>query len=313
MDSTIRKYLISIVIPCYNEMDNIYPLYEQIVNIFLEKDTIKEIIFVDDGSSDNTLHIIKELRRLDKRVHYISFSRNFGKEAALLAGLENATGDYAVIMDADLQDPPSLIPKMYEICTKENYDCVATRRTSRNGESIIRSFFSKMFYWIINKLSSIEIVDGARDFRIMSSKMVRAVISDREYNRFSKGLYVWVGFKTKWIEYENVIRSSGQSKWSFWQLVKYALEGILAYSIVPLTMSFFMGSIICLLSFAGFLFLMFRVIINDYSINRWLSVISIMLFLAGIILINLGIIGLYLSKIYLETKKRQIYIINEQE
>ena len=313
MDSTIRNYLISIVIPCYNEMDNIYPLYEQIVNIFLEKDTIKEIIFVDDGSSDNTLHIIKELRRLDKRVHYISFSRNFGKEAALLAGLENATGDYAVIMDADLQDPPSLIPKMYEICTKENYDCVATRRTSRNGESIIRSFFSKMFYWIINKLSSIEIVDGARDFRIMSSKMVRAVISDREYNRFSKGLYVWVGFKTKWIEYENVIRSSGQSKWSFWQLVKYALEGILAYSIVPLTMSFFMGSIICLLSFAGFLFLMFRVIINDYSINRWLSVISIMLFLAGIILINLGIIGLYLSKIYLETKKRQIYIINEQE
>ena len=223
MDSTIRKYLISIVIPCYNEMDNIYPLYEQIVNIFLEKDTIKEIIFVDDGSSDNTLHIIKELRRLDKRVHYISFSRNFGKEAALLAGLENATGDYAVIMDADLQDPPSLIPKMYEICTKENYDCVATRRTSRNGESIIRSFFSKMFYWIINKLSSIEIVDGARDFRIMSSKMVRAVISDREYNRFSKGLYVWVGFKTKWIEYENVIRSSGQSKWSFWQLGKYAL------------------------------------------------------------------------------------------
>lgn len=313
MDSTIRKYLISIVIPCYNEMDNIYPLYEQIVNIFLEKDTIKEIIFVDDGSSDNTLHIIKELRRMDKRVHYISFSRNFGKEAALLAGLENATGDYAVIMDADLQDPPSLIPKMYEICTKENYDCVATRRTSRNGESIIRSFFSKMFYWIINKLSSIEIVDGARDFRIMSSKMVRAVISDREYNRFSKGLYVWGGFKTKWIEYENVIRSSGQSKWSFWQLVKYALEGILAYSIVPLTMSFFMGSIICLLSFAGFLFLMFRVIINDYSINRWLSVISIMLFLAGIILINLGIIGLYLSKIYLETKKRQIYIINEQE
>ena len=313
MDSTIRNYLISIVIPCYNEMDNIYPLYEQIVNIFLEKDTIKEIIFVDDGSSDNTLHIIKELRRMDKRVHYISFSRNFGKEAALLAGLENATGDYAVIMDADLQDPPSLIPKMYEICTKENYDCVATRRTSRNGESIIRSFFSKMFYWIINKLSSIEIVDGARDFRIMSSKMVRAVISDREYNRFSKGLYVWVGFKTKWIEYENVIRSSGQSKWSFWQLVKYALEGILAYSIVPLTMSFFMGSIICLLSFAGFLFLMFRVIINDYSINRWLSVISIMLFLAGIILINLGIIGLYLSKIYLETKKRQIYIINEQE
>lgn len=293
MDSTIRNYLISIVIPCYNEMDNIYPLYEQIVNIFLEKDTIKEIIFVDDGSSDNTLHIIKELRRMDKRVHYISFSRNFGKEAALLAGLENVTGDYAVIMDADLQDPPSLIPKMYEICTKENYDCVATRRTSRNGESMIRSFFSKMFYWIINKLSSIEIVDGARDFRIMSSKMVRAVISDREYNRFSKGLYVWVGFKTKWIEYENVIRSSGQSKWSFWQLVKYALEGILAYSIVPLTMSFFMGSIICLLSFAGFLFLMFRVIINDYSINRWLSIVSIMLFLAGIILINLGIIGLY--------------------
>lgn len=313
MDSTIRNYLISIVIPCYNEMDNIYPLYEQIVNIFLEKDTIKEIIFVDDGSSDNTLHIIKELRRMDKRVHYISFSRNFRKEAALLAGLENVTGDYAVIMDADLQDPPSLIPKMYEICTKENYDCVATRRTSRNGESMIRSFFSKMFYWIINKLSSIEIVDGARDFRIMSSKMVRAVISDREYNRFSKGLYVWVGFKTKWIEYENVIRSSGQSKWSFWQLVKYALEGILAYSIVPLTMSFFMGSIICLLSFAGFLFLMFRVIINDYSINRWLSIVSIMLFLAGIILINLGIIGLYLSKIYLETKKRQIYIINEQE
>ena len=168
MDSTIRNYLISIVIPCYNEMDNIYPLYEQIVNIFLEKDTIKEIIFVDDGSSDNTLHIIKELRRMDKRVHYISFSRNFGKEAALLAGLENVTGDYAVIMDADLQDPPSLIPKMYEICTKENYDCVATRRTSRNGESMIRSFFSKMFYWIINKLSSIEIVDGARDFQIMS-------------------------------------------------------------------------------------------------------------------------------------------------
>lgn len=313
MDSTINDYLISIIIPCYNEMDNIHLLYEQILNVLWDKNYIKEIMFIDDGSNDKTLHIIKELRSMDKRVHYISFSRNFGKEAALLAGLENVTGDYIVIMDADLQDPPNLIPKMYEICTKENYDCVAARRISRNGESMIRSFFSKTFYWIINKLSSIEIVNGARDFRMMSSKMVRAVISDKEYNRFSKGLYVWVGFKTKWIDYENVIRSNGKSKWSFWQLVKYALEGILAYSIAPLAMSFVIGIIICLLSFAGFLFLIFRVIVNEYSINGWLSIISIMLFLTGIILINLGIIGLYLSKIYLETKKRQIYIINEQE
>ena len=304
---------ISIVVPCYNEEEALPLFYEAVEKVVRKMDVKVEYWFVNDGSTDKTLAELRQLHEKNPNVHYISFSRNFGKEAALYAGLQAATGDYVVDMDADLQDPPSLIPKMYEICTKENYDCVATRRTSRNGESIIRSFFSKMFYWIINKLSSIEIVDGARDFRIMSSKMVRAIISDREYNRFSKGLYVWVGFKTKWIEYENVIRSSGQSKWSFWQLVKYALEGILAYSIVPLTMSFFMGSIICLLSFAGFLFLMFRVIINDYSINRWLSVISIMLFLAGIILINLGIIGLYLSKIYLETKKRQIYIINEQE
>lgn len=306
--------MISIVIPCYDECLTIPVIYTEVNKYANIIDKI-EIIFIDDGSNDKTLEVIKRLRLKDENVHYISFSRNFGKEAAMLAGLEASKGEYVAVIDADLQDPPSLLPKMYEMISNPDfsYECVAARRVSRKGEPKIRSCFARLFYIIINKLTSIEIPDGARDFRLMSRKMVNAIISDKEYNRFSKGLYAWVGFNTYWLEYENIERKSGNTKWSFWGLFKYSIEGILAYSTIPLSISSILGIIMCILSFLALMFVVIRAMIYSDPVAGWPSLVSIITFIGGVVLLNLGIIGLYLSKIYLETKKRPIYIIQEQD
>ncbi len=306
--------MISIVVPCYNEEETIHIFYKELMKAFAQIHSDMEIIFIDDGSVDASLEQIKQLKKEDKRVRYLSFSRNFGKEAAILAGLEHAKGEWVVTMDVDLQDPPSLIPKMWKILTEENskYDSVATRRSTRKGEPAIRSFFAQLFYKLLNKLSSTEVVDGARDFRMMSRKMVDAIIEDKEYNRFSKGLYAWVGFHTKWLEYENIERSSGKTKWFFWKLFKYSVEGILAYSTLPLSISSVMGILLCGVSVIALIFIVGRALLYGDPVAGWPSIVSIMIFLGGLILLSLGIIGLYLSKIYLETKKRQIYIIREE-
>ena len=305
--------MISLVVPCLNEEKAIPIFYKEIMGIQEGLGGI-EIIFVDDGSTDHTVRTIKEIQKEDKRVHFISFSRNFGKEAAMLAGLEYSKGDYVAIMDVDLQDPPSLLPEMYEAltCNEGRYDCVATRRKDRKGEPVIRSLFSRWFYKLMSILSSTPIVDGARDYRFMSRKMADAVINDREYNRFSKGLYSWVGFNTLWIEYENVERSAGVTKWSFWKLFKYSLEGMLAYSTVPLSMISFIGIVTFFLSFTGLAFVFARALLFGDPVAGWSSLVCIITLLGGLILLCLGIIGLYTSKIYLETKKRQIYIVREQ-
>ena len=291
--------LISIVVPCFNEEETIPIFYEEIKKIEKEMEAEIEFYFIDDGSSDATLYILRELRKKDLRVHYISFSRNFGKEAALLAGMEASTGDFIVTMDVDLQDPPSLLPEMWRtLCFGNNeYDCVATRRSTRKGEPLLRSYLSKLFYKIINWMSLTEIVDGARDYRFMSRKMANAIINDKEYNRFSKGLYSWVGFKTRWIEYENIERSAGKTKWSFSALVKYSVEGILAYSTIPLSLASIMGIFFCMVSFLVMIFIVVRAALYGDPVAGWPSMVSIITFLDGIILLFLGIIGLYLFKI----------------
>ena len=302
--------LLSLVVPCYNEEAAIPIFYEEalksVESIIGEIDI--EFCFVDDGSSDNSLAEIKKLRERDERVHYVSFSRNFGKEAALFAGLEKAKGDFVATMDVDLQDPPYLLPEMYHtiIAEDSDYDCVATRRVTRKGEPAIRSFFARLFYKLINRMSSTEIVDGARDYRFMKRKMVDAILSDREYNRFTKGIYSWVGFKTKWIEFENVERSAGETKWSFWKLFLYSIEGILAYSTTPLSISSILGIVFCIVGFI-------RAMLFGDPVAGWPSLVCIIVFLGGIQLLCLGIIGLYISKIYLETKKRPIYIVRDSE
>lgn len=248
--------------------------------------------------------------KLDDRIHFISFSRNFGKEAAIFAGLEASNGNYVVIMDVDLQDPPKLLNEMYQAIKEEKYDCVATRRVDRKGEPKIRSFFARLFYRIINKISKVEIVDGARDYRFMTRQMVNAIISMKEYNRFSKGIFGWVGFKTKWIEFENIERAAGKTKWSFWKLFVYSIEGIAAFSTVPLAFVSFLGIIISILSLLGMIFIFIRTIVWSDPVSGWPSMICIITMLGGIQLLCLGIIGYYLSKTYLETKKRLIYIIS---
>lgn len=309
--------LLSLVVPCYNEEDAIPIFYKEILEAIkpIEEQIDLEICFIDDGSTDGSLNAIKSLRRSDKRVHYVSFSRNFGKEAALFAGLEKVRGDYVATMDVDLQDPPFLIPQMYRIITdpEEEYDCVATRRVSRKGEPPIRSFFARIFYRLINKMSSTEIVDGARDFRFMKRNMVDAILRDREYNRFTKGIYSWVGFKTKWIAFENVERSAGETKWSFWKLFKYSIEGILAYSITPLSIASILGLILCGVGVVAMLFIFIRAMLFSDPVAGWPSLACIIVFLGGVQLLCLGIIGLYISKIYLETKKRPLYITREEE
>lgn len=309
--------LLSLVVPCYNEEAAIPIFYDEVVKsveCIIDKVEI-EFCFINDGSTDGSLCEVKKLREKDKRVHYVSFSRNFGKEAALFAGLEKAKGDFVATMDVDLQDPPYLLPEMFRIITDphNDFDCVATRRVTRKGEPAIRSFFAKIFYKLINKMSTTEIVDGARDYRFMNRKMVEAILSDREYNRFTKGIYSWVGFKTKWIEFENVERSAGETKWSFWKLFLYSIEGILAYSTTPLSIASILGIVFCMLGVIAMLFIFIRALLFGDPVAGWPSLVCIIVFLGGIQLLCLGIIGLYISKTYLETKKRPIYIVRESE
>ena len=306
--------VLSIVVPCYNEEETIPVFYQQVCEYQNRIDAELEFCFVDDGSTDQTLSVLKRLREQDERIHYASFSRNFGKEAALLAGLEISSGDYVVTMDVDLQDPPSLLPEMYEIVADPSgeYDSVATRRMDRTGEPPLRSFFARQFYRIINRLSSTEIVDGSRDYRMMTRQVADAVINDREYNRFSKGIFSWVGFRTRWIDYHNVERSAGSTKWSFSTLFKYSVEGILAYSTVPLVISSCLGILMCIGSLIALLYSILRNVFGASPFETWSSFICILIFTSGLILLSLGVIGLYISRIYLETKKRQIYIIREQ-
>lgn len=304
---------ISLVVPCYNEEATIQIFYNEVLKYENQIDAELEFCFVDDGSKDRTLMILRDLANKDPRVHYVSFSRNFGKESGLYAGLELTTGNYVATMDVDLQDPPYLLPEMYHIVKTEDYDCVATKRSTRKGEPPVRSWFARRFYHLINRISDTEIVDGARDYRFMSRKMVDAILADGEYNRFSKGIFSWVGFKTKWLAYENIERSAGETKWSFWKLFKYAIEGILAYTTVPLYLSSVLGVIIFFLSIIGIIVIIVKKLVFGNPVQGWASLVCVMLFLGGAILLALGIIGLYVSKIYLETKKRQIYIVKEKK
>ena len=302
---------LSIVVPCYNEEEAIPYFYEEINKVSKEMKNDFEFIFVNDGSKDKTIDIVKDLSKKDKRVKYIHFSRNFGKEAAMLAGLELSSGDYVTIMDADLQDPPSLLPEMVRLIEEEDYDCVGTRRVTRKGEPPIRSFFARMFYKIINKMSKVEMVDGARDFRLMTRQMVNSILELKEYNRYSKGLFSFVGYNTKWLEYENVERVAGETKWSFWKLFAYAIEGIVAFTTTPLTIAAFMGMLFCLVSFIMIIVIIVKTLCFGDPVSGWPSMACIIFFVSGVQLFCIGIIGEYLSKTYLETKKRPIYIVRE--
>lgn len=307
MDDTI-----SVVVPCYNEEEALNLFYKEFIRVTSLMQYVSfELLLIDDGSQDETLSIIKTIAKGDERVKYISFSRNFGKEAAIYAGLKNASGNYVVIMDADLQDPPELLPQMYEAVKLEGYDSVATRRVTRKGEPCIRSFFARCFYKMINKLSKTEIVDGARDFRLMNRKFVNALLEMQEYNRFSKGLFGWVGFKTKWIEFENVERIAGRTKWSFWSLFKYSIEGIVAFTTVPLVLASAIGLILCCIAFLAIIVIVTRRLIWGDPVAGWASLICVITFLGGVQLLALGIIGQYFAKMYLEIKKRPIYIVTE--
>lgn len=307
--------LCSCIVPCFNE-EEVIPLYYEEMQKVRKQEEGKidfEIIFIDDGSKDKTLEVIKKLSEQDECIHYVSFSRNFGKEAAMYAGFEHANGEYVVTMDVDLQDPPHLIPEMIRSIEEEGYDSVATRRVTRKGEPPIRSFFARRFYGLINKISDADIVDGARDFRMMKRDMVNAILSMPEYNRFTKGIFGWVGFKTKWIEFENVERAAGETKWSFWKLFRYALEGIIAFSTVPLTIVSLIGVIVCIIAFLFLLFVAIRATIFGDPVAGWPSLICVISFLSGIQLLGIGVVGMYLSKTYLETKKRPIYIKKESK
>lgn len=304
---------ISLVVPCYNEEEVIKLFYEEIQKIKKDfNDALFEIIFVNDGSSDKTLELMRELSKNDD-VRYVSFSRNFGKEAAMYAGLEASDGDYVAIMDADLQDPPALLKEMYNILETKEYDSVATRRVTRKGEPVIRSFFARLYYKMINKISKTEIVDGARDFRLMTRQMVNSVLSLKEYNRFSKGIFSWVGYRTKWLEYENVERAAGETKWSFWKLFLYSLESIVAFSTVPLSIASVMGILFCFVAFVIIIFIIVRTLMYGDPTSGWPSMVCIMFFIGGVQLLCLGIMGQYLAKAYLEVKKRPIYIVQETE
>ena len=307
--------LCSCIVPCFNE-EEVIPLYYEEMQKVRKQEEGKidfEIIFIDDGSKDKTLEVIKKLSEQDECIHYVSFSRNFGKEAAMYAGFEHANGEYVVTMDVDLQDPPHLIPEMIRCIEEEGYDSVATRRVTRKGEPPIRSFFPRRFYGLINKISDADIVDGARDFRMMKRDMVNAILSMPEYNRFTKGIFGWVGFKTKWIEFENVERAAGETKWSFWKLFRYALEGIIAFSTVPLTIVSLIGVVVCIIAFLFLLFVVIRAVIFGDPVAGWPSLICVISFLSGIQLLGIGVVGMYLSKTYLETKKRPIYIKKESK
>lgn len=304
---------ISIVIPCYNEEETIAIIYKELVQVDRKlQDFYFEYIFINDGSTDDTL---LKLRQLSKKqnVHYLSFSRNFGKEAALYAGLKEANGDYVTVMDADLQDPPELLIEMVRILEQGEYDCVGTRRINRRGEPSIRSWFARKFYQLINHIGEVEMVDGARDFRLMTRQMVDSVLELSEYNRFSKGLFAWVGYNTKYLEYENRERVAGQTSWSFWSLFKYSIDGIVNFSEAPLNIASFVGAFSCFASIVAMVFIVVRTLIFKDPTSGWPSLVCIILFIGGIQLLCLGIVGKYISKIFLETKKRPIYIIKERD
>lgn len=307
--------LLSAIVPCYNEQDNIKDFYEEFMKtteFFKTKDVDYELWFIDDGSKDNTVSEVKALNKLDPKVHLLSFSRNFGKEAAMYAGLEKSKGDYVVFLDADLQDPPSLLPEMYMGIVNEGYDSVATRRVTRKGEPPIRSFFARCFYKLMRKISKTEIVDGARDFRLMTRQVADAILQMEEYNRFTKGIFGWVGFKTKWIEFENIERRKGETKWSFWKLFVYSIEGITSFSTAPLAIAAFAGGLFCVIAFIAIIFVFVRALIFGDPTSGWPSMVCIILFVSGIQLFCLGIVGQYLAKTYLEVKRRPLYLVKEE-
>ena len=306
--------LLSVIVPCYNEEENVDCFYDELMknSSFFEKEELDlEIIYVDDGSKDRTVEEVKDLKTRDERVRLISFSRNFGKEAAIYAGLQKAKGDYVVMMDADLQDPPALLPEMFSYI-KEGYDSVATRRVTRKGEPPIRSFFARMFYKLINRISKTEIVDGARDYRLMTRQVVDAILEMTEYNRFTKGIFGWVGFETKWIEFENVERIHGETTWSFWKLFIYSLEGITSFSTTPLSLAAFIGVAFCVLAFLLIVVIVVKTLLFGDPVGGWPSMVCIMCLISGVQLFCLGIVGQYLSKTYMEVKKRPVYLVKEE-
>ena len=306
-----KKELISIVVPCFNEEEALPLFYDELHKVLGTMDVEYEVLLINDGSKDDTLAVMRSLAEKDKGIRYLSFSRNFGKEAAMYAGFVNAKGDYVCTMDADMQDPPSLLPQMLEILRKGEYDSVATRRVDRKGESKIRSFFARMFYRIINRISDAEIVDGARDFRLMNRKMVDAIVNMSEYNRFSKGIFGWIGFRTYWLAFENVERVAGKTSWSFWGLTKYAIDGIINFSDVPLNIATWFGIAMSFVAFIMLIFVIVRKLIYGDPVAGWASTMSVIIFIGGIQLLCLGIMGQYIGKTYMETKKRAIYIIAE--
>lgn len=304
---------ISLIVPCFNEEEAIPLFYEEALKCLKEiSDIDYEIIFVDDGSKDKTLYSIKKLRENDKRVKYISFSRNFGKEAAMYAGINESCGDYVAIMDVDLQDPPSLLKEMIEILSTSNFDSVATRRVSRKGEPVIRSFFAKCYYKLINKISDTEIVDGARDFRLMTRQMVDSILEMGEYNRFTKGIFSWVGYNTKWLEYENIERVAGTTKWSFWKLFIYSIESIVAFSTKPLIIASVIGFLMCIVAIALIIFIILRTSLYGDPTSGWPSMICVIFLVGGLQMLCVGIIGEYLAKTYLEVKRRPLYIAKDK-
>ena len=310
----IKKHLLSIVVPCYNEEDTIKLFLAEAhrVELQLGNQLDFEYIFINDGSKDNTLNVLKEISNYNSNVHYLSFSRNFSKESAMLAGLEHARGDFITVMDADLQDPPELLIAMYDKI-QEGYDVVGTRRKNREGEPAIRTFFSKLFYKVINIISDTEIVDGARDYRLMTKQVVDSILEMGEVNRFSKGIFAWVGYDTYYIPYENRERVAGESSWNFWQLVRYSLEGYINFSEALLSIATYSGILSFIASIFGILFVVIRKLTVGGSVNGWASMIVVILFIGGLQLLCLGILGKYVAKIFLETKKRPVYIVKETD
>ncbi len=303
---------VSLIVPCYNEQDSLPLFYNALTETMNGLNNYEfEVLFVDDGSKDNTLPILMDISNRDSRIKYYSFSRNFGKEAAMYAGFCNAKGDYVAVMDADMQDPPSLLPKMLEMLEGGEYDSVATRRVSREGEPPIRSFFARCFYKIINKVSDADVMDGARDFRLMNRNMLESIISMSEANRFSKGIFGWVGFKTYWLPYENVERVAGETKWNFWKLFKYSIDGIVNFSNAPLTIASWTGIILTILSFIMVIFVMIRKLAFGDPVQGWASLVCIITFIGGVQLFCIGIMGQYLAKTYMEVKKRPHFIISK--
>ncbi len=306
----MEKQLISIIVPCYNEQQTLPILYRELNAVTDGLGAYDfEYLLVNDGSADQTLSLIQTLAESDKRVKYVSFSRNFGKEAAIYAGLTNARGAYVVTMDADMQDPPSVLPKMLAEMESGEYDHVATRRVSRAGEPKIRSFCARMFYKLMKHMSDVDMADGARDYQMMNRAMVDSILALSEYNRFSKGIYAWVGYRTKWLEYENVERAAGETKWSFWKLVRYSIDGIVSFSNVPITISSYLGLALTVLSFIALLFVLIRALVFGDPVAGWPSMVCIIMFLGGIQLFCMGIMGHYLAKTYMEVKRRPHYII----